>query len=58
MLPKFQIGTLVSREFTPYKRDESGFYRDMCQRVGKVSLRVRPPVSLLLLDMMSVGHGL
>ncbi|CAN0453592.1 unnamed protein product, partial [Ectocarpus sp. 8 AP-2014] len=26
MLPKFEIGTLVSREFTPYKSDESGFY--------------------------------
>ncbi|CAN0490767.1 unnamed protein product, partial [Hapterophycus canaliculatus] len=34
MLPKFEIGTLVSREFTPYKSDESGFYRDMCKRVG------------------------
>ncbi|CAB1113975.1 unnamed protein product [Ectocarpus sp. CCAP 1310/34] len=35
MLPKFEIGTLVSREFTPYKRDESGFYREMCTRVGQ-----------------------
>ncbi|CAN0463392.1 unnamed protein product [Ectocarpus sp. 12 AP-2014] len=35
MLPKFEIGTLVSREFTPYKRDESGFYREMCKRVGQ-----------------------
>jgi len=37
MLPKFEIGTLVSREFTPYKADESGFYREMCKRVGQVS---------------------
>lgn len=36
MLPKFEIGTLLTREFVPYKSDESGFYRDMCQRVGKV----------------------
>ncbi|CAN0087396.1 unnamed protein product, partial [Laminaria digitata] len=35
MLPKFAIGTLLTREFTPYKADESGFYRDMCLRVGK-----------------------
>lgn len=36
MLPKFEIGTLLTREFVPYKSDESGFYRDMCQRVGQV----------------------
>lgn len=36
MLSKFEIGTLVTREFVPYKSDESGFYRDMCLRVGKV----------------------
>lgn len=36
MLPKFEIGTLVSREFPPYKGDESGFYRELCERVGKV----------------------
>ncbi|CAM9122099.1 unnamed protein product [Sphacelaria rigidula] len=35
MLPKFEIGSLVTREFVPYKGDESGFYREMCQRVGK-----------------------
>ena len=38
MLPKFEIGTLVSREFVPYKADESGFYREMCKRVGQASL--------------------
>lgn len=37
MLPKFEIGTLVSREFAPYKADESGFYREMCKRVGQAS---------------------
>lgn len=37
MLPKFEIGTLVSREFVPYKADESGFYREMCKRVGQAS---------------------
>lgn len=37
MLPKFEIGTLVSREFVPYKADESGFYLEMCKRVGQAS---------------------
>lgn len=44
LLPKFEIGTLLTREFTPYKADESGFYRDMCLRVGKV--RSPPPLPL------------
>lgn len=43
LLPKFEIGTLLTREFTPYKADESGFYRDMCLRVGKVRSPPPPP---------------
>ena len=36
MLPKFEIGRAVSKEFVTYKDDESGFYSEMCRRVGQV----------------------
>ncbi|CAM9556494.1 unnamed protein product [Ascophyllum nodosum] len=35
MLPKFEIGRAVSKEFVTYKDDESGFYSEMCRRVGQ-----------------------
>ncbi|CAM9489195.1 unnamed protein product [Choristocarpus tenellus] len=34
MLPKFEIGTLTTREFSPYKPD-TGMYKECCKRVGK-----------------------
>ena len=55
MLPKFEIGTLLTREFVPYKGDESGFYRDMCLRVGKV--RSPPPPRPLALDATGRTHN-
>ena len=37
----------MTREFVPYKGDESGFYRDMCLRVGKVRSPPPPVLSLV-----------
>jgi hypothetical protein len=34
VLPKFEIGRVKDSEFPPYKPD-SGFYKALCQRVGK-----------------------
>ena len=55
MLPKFEIGTLVSREFVPYKADESGFYREMCKRVGQASRGRSTPFSVLCLGRPKLG---
>ncbi|CAM9114501.1 unnamed protein product [Discosporangium mesarthrocarpum] len=34
ILPKFEVGTITSREFPPFKPD-SGLYKEMCERVGE-----------------------
>ena len=35
MLGKYEIGRVSSYEFPRYKEDDRGFYKALCQRVGK-----------------------